>query len=90
VCVCMYVCTISKSQSLTLVSMKDCTLRVPNETTTLFLVRVIIKAIFIQSSRLERPRATINREKAQSECQEIRALPNGAEWIKLKGTLAKF
>jgi hypothetical protein len=41
------VTTISKSQSLTLVSIKDCTLRVPNETTTLFLVRVIIKAIFI-------------------------------------------
>ena len=28
---------ISKSQSLTLVSIKDCTLRVPNKTTTLFL-----------------------------------------------------
>ena len=42
------VTTISKSQSLTSVSIKDCTLRVPNETTTLFLLRVIIKAIFIQ------------------------------------------
>ena len=31
------VMTISKSQSLTLVSIKDCTLRVPNKTTTLFL-----------------------------------------------------
>ena len=41
------VTTISKSQSLTLVSIKDCTFRVPNETTTLFLLRVIIKAIFI-------------------------------------------
>jgi len=29
--------TISKSQSLTLVSIKDCTLRVPNKTATLFL-----------------------------------------------------
>ena len=42
------VTTISKSQSLTSVSIKDCTLRVPNETNTLFLLRVIIKAIFIQ------------------------------------------
>jgi len=41
------VTTISKSQSLTSVSIQDCTLRVPNETTTLFLLRVIIKAIFI-------------------------------------------
>jgi len=41
------VTTISKSQSLTSVSIKYCTLRVPNETTTLFLLRVIIKAIFI-------------------------------------------
>ena len=31
------VTTISKSQSLTVVSIKDCTLRVPNKTTTLFL-----------------------------------------------------
>ena len=31
------VTTISKSQSLTLVTIKDCTLRVPNKTTTLFL-----------------------------------------------------
>ena len=31
------VTTISKSQSLTLVGIKDCTLRVPNKTTTLFL-----------------------------------------------------
>ena len=38
---------ISKSQSLTSVSTKDCTLRVLNKTTTLFLLRVIIKAIFI-------------------------------------------
>ena len=30
------VTTISKSQSLTSVSIKDCTLRVPNKTTTLF------------------------------------------------------
>ena len=36
----------SKSQSLTSVSIKDCTLRVPNKTTTLFLVWAIIKAIF--------------------------------------------
>ena len=42
------VTSISKSQSLTSMSIKDCTLRVPNETTTLFLLRVIIKAIFIQ------------------------------------------
>ena len=41
------VTTISKSQSLTAVSIKDCTFRVPNETTTLFLLRAIIKAIFI-------------------------------------------
>jgi len=41
------VTTISKSQSLTSVSIKDFTLRVPNETTTLFLLRVIIKEIFI-------------------------------------------
>jgi len=33
------VTTISKSQSLTSVSIKDCILRVPNETTTLFLLR---------------------------------------------------
>jgi len=32
------VTTISKSQSLTSVSIKDCTLRVPNKTTTLLLV----------------------------------------------------
>ena len=38
--------TISKSQSLTSESIKDCTLRVPNNTTTLFLVWAIIKAIF--------------------------------------------
>jgi len=44
------VTTISKSQSLTSVSIKDCTLRVPNETTTIFLLRVIIKAIFILTS----------------------------------------
>jgi len=44
------VTTISKSQSLTSVSIKDCTLRVPNETTTLFLLRVIIKAIFIHAT----------------------------------------
>jgi len=31
------VMTISKPQSLTSVRMKDCTLRVPNKTTTLFL-----------------------------------------------------
>ena len=31
------VTTISKSQSLTLVSIKDCTLRVPNKTITSFL-----------------------------------------------------
>jgi len=31
------VTTISKSQSLTSVSIKDCTLRVPNKTNTLFL-----------------------------------------------------
>jgi len=43
------VTTINKSQFLTLVSIKDCTLRVPNETTTLFLLRVIIKAIFIHT-----------------------------------------
>ena len=41
---------ISKSQSLTSVSIKDCTLRVPNETTTLFLLRVTTEAIFIQDS----------------------------------------
>jgi len=34
--------------SLTSVSIKGCTLRVPNETITSFLLRVIIKAIFIQ------------------------------------------
>jgi len=32
------VTTISKSQSLTLVNIKDCSLRVSNETTTLFLL----------------------------------------------------
>jgi len=47
------VATISKSQSLTSVSIKDCTLRVPNETTTLFLLRVIIKAIFIHDKHLD-------------------------------------
>jgi len=41
------VTTIIESQSLTSVSIKDCTLRVPNETATLFFARVIIKAIFI-------------------------------------------
>jgi len=41
--------TISKSQSLTSVSIKEFTLRVPNETTTLFLLRIIIKAIFIHA-----------------------------------------
>jgi len=41
------VTTISKSQSLTSVSINDCTFRVPNKTTTLFLVWAIIKAIFI-------------------------------------------
>jgi len=41
--------TISKSQSPTAVSIRYCTLRVPNETTTLFLLRVIIKAIFIHA-----------------------------------------
>ena len=44
------VTTISKSQSLTSVSIIDCTLRVPDETTTLFLLRVIIKAIFIHTT----------------------------------------
>ena len=39
--------TISKPQSLTLVRIKDCTLRVPNKTTTLFLLWATIKAIFI-------------------------------------------
>ena len=38
------VTTISKSQSLTSVSIKDCTLRVPNKTT--ISLRAIIKAIF--------------------------------------------
>jgi len=33
------VTTISKPQSLTLVRKKDCTLRVPNKTTTLFLYK---------------------------------------------------
>jgi len=47
------VTTISKSQSLTSVSIKHCTLIVPNETTTLFLLRVIIKAIFIHASKEE-------------------------------------
>ena len=45
------VTTISKSQSLISVSIKDCTLRVPNESNTLFLLRVIIKASFIQRRR---------------------------------------
>ena len=40
------VTTINKSQSFTSVRIKDCTLRVPNKTTTLFLVWAIIKAIF--------------------------------------------
>ena len=44
------VTTISKSQSLTLVGIKDCTLRVPNKTTTLFLLWAIIKVIFILRS----------------------------------------
>jgi len=46
-----YTCrlTISKSQSLTSVRIEDCTLRVPNETIKLFLLRVIIKAIFIHT-----------------------------------------
>ena len=46
------VTTISKSQSLTSVSIKDCTLRVPNETITLFLLRVIIKTIFIHHENI--------------------------------------
>jgi len=46
------VTTISKSQSLTSVSIKDCTLRFQNETTTLFLLRVIIKTIFIHSNEI--------------------------------------
>ena len=54
------VTTISKSQSLTSVSIKDCTLRVPNKTTTLFLLRAIIKAIFTshRTSRHVTPRHT--------------------------------
>ena len=44
------VTTISKSQSLTSVSIKDCTLRVPNKTTIIarkeIMLRAIIKAIF--------------------------------------------
>jgi len=46
----------SANHSLSLrwsVSIKDCTLRVPNETTTLFLLRVIIKEIFIQEEDSE-------------------------------------
>jgi len=43
------VMTIIKSQSLTSVSIKDCTLRIPNETTTFFLLRVMIKTIFIHA-----------------------------------------
>ena len=39
------VTTIRKPQSLTSVRIKDCTLRVPNKTTTLFL-SAMIKAIF--------------------------------------------
>ena len=31
----------------------------------------------MQEYRLDGPQATINREKVQSECQEIRVLPNG-------------
>ena len=45
------VTTISKSLSLTSVSIKDCTLRVPNTTTTLFFLRAIIKAIFTSNPR---------------------------------------
>jgi len=41
------VTTISKSQSLTSVSIKDCTLRDPNETTILFLLRVVIDAYIV-------------------------------------------
>ena len=46
------VTTISKSQSLTLVSIKDCTPRVPNETTTLFLLRVITPALQVSVPHL--------------------------------------
>jgi len=51
--------TISKSRSLTSVSIQDCTLRVPNETTTLFLLRAIIKAIFIHTHRYAKRNTTI-------------------------------
>jgi len=44
------VTTMSKSQSLTSVNIRDYTWRVPNKHTTLFLVSAIIKAIFIQYS----------------------------------------
>ena len=43
------VTTISKSQSLTSVSIKDCTLRNPNKTSTFFLLRALIKEICIHS-----------------------------------------
>jgi len=45
------VTTISKSQSLTSVSIKDCTLRVPNKTIALIFLRAIIKAIFTSLCR---------------------------------------
>ena len=68
------VTTISKSQFLTLVSIKDCTLRVPNETTTLFVLQVIIRAIFIQNS----VRDAIQRGAAENEVQKYEERLPGA------------
>jgi len=92
------VTTISKSQSLTSVSIKDCTLRVPNETTTLFLLRVIIKAIFIHtqksgtvvSRRKERARRVCerrspegpNRAKRGSSSEEDRLMVRRAQKVR--------
>ena len=50
-------------------STKDCTLRVPNESTTLFLLRVIIKAILIHytHAHAEREQETESERERQSE-----------------------
>jgi len=66
------VTTISKSQSLTSVSIKDCTLRVPNKTTTLILYEQYEK----QSSLHYGMYALDSREHIL--CQQTRPL---VEWV---------
>ena len=56
------VMTISKSQSLTLVSIKDCTLRVPNKTTTLFLYEQLLKQSSLHSFTNRLPHLSVPRQ----------------------------